>query len=671
MPVNAKNINISVKKKANLNDTISLIKDFVQNYSFQVADLAKELKGENDFETGKNIWFWVKDNIQYVDDTTKREKKQGKDVERVRTPARTIADGKGDCDCMTVLVASLLKENDIKPYAKIVAYPKKDSLGNYEKNLIGGLKTDGYSHIYTFFNYKNKQIFIDTVLEISEYNTEFYEPIVKQKIIDIMELEALHGTDRQEITANAQFDEIILGRVIAKPDQNGNKTANDVVRAVAVNTLKNLRKNLESDLQNLNELQVYINHNQEIDIIDSILNASDENDLTNKLIDATQNSKYAELYEDLTSAIAEDNNDKYSFELVEDEKERLNYREIENLGRLFNRNKNRTPKQNKFFNTAKKVTLAPARSAYLQLIKLDFLGMGKKLLLGQMTANDAKQFGISDNSKFVTARNSFFAKWKSYGGKETSLKTAISKSRANKKLSLNGVSDLENELRGLGIVDPITIATGLTATATPVMVAFNKIFKGLKIPKQTNSTNKAIQTAQNKATNTQTPDPTPKTPQNFAKKATGFFKKASGFIQRYTGKIPVNNGTTTQNDPTPPPPVTPPDPTPNATATKSKTGLYIGIGIAIVAVIVIFFLMNKNSQLKGVAEIEKRKRLSAQKRNRALNGTKRKRKATPKRKTTAVAKRKATPKRKTTSVAKRKTTPKRKTTTVAKRKAKR
>ncbi|MBN2663234.1 MAG: hypothetical protein JXR68_06260, partial [Bacteroidales bacterium] len=635
MPEPAKNIDVTVKKYANLNNTIDLIVDFVNNYSYQVADLAKELKGKNDFETGFNVWKWVKNNIEYVEDSTEYEKQKGLDVERVRTPARTIADKKGDCDCMTVLVCSLLKENNIKPFAKIVAYPKKDSLGNYEKNIVGNLKTNGYGHIYSFFYYKNKQIFIDTVPEISEYNTEHFEPIVKHKIIDIMELRALYGVNAPIDNSEILFDEIILGRVVVNANEKGTKTDNQVIRAVAVNTLKNFRNNLQSDVNLIAEFQVYSNHENEVKIIDSILNAKNENELTNFLIDATQNSKYAELYEDILNVMSESNGDKYSFTLLEDDKERLNAR-INNgsLEGIFNRkNPKANPKQNKFFATTKKITLAPARSAFLQLIKLNFLGMGEKLIIADFDQDLAQKNGITNVNSFKTAKTNFVQKWENFGGTESKLNDAIQKSRAKRKLTLNGLSDLENEMRGIGIIDPVTASTAFAATAAPVIAVFTAAFKGLKVPRNNTKANKALQPTQPTQDTQDTQDVQPKA--NIFQRATGLFQKAKAFVQKANGG---NQNITPDNI----------DPDPPKTATKNNSMLYLAIGIAVIAIVAILFFATKNKELKGIAEIEKQKRLKSQKRYRQLNGAKRKT-ATPKRKSTstAVAKRKtATPKRK-------------------------
>ncbi len=123
MPEKPENKTYVIKNKATLKDTEKNIVRIINAYHHQVSDLSKELTGKNDYETGYNIWLWVKENIKYVPD---REK-----IEELRRPARTIGDGIGDCDCMTILICSLLIENDIEPFLKIVAYPERDDGGNF------------------------------------------------------------------------------------------------------------------------------------------------------------------------------------------------------------------------------------------------------------------------------------------------------------------------------------------------------------------------------------------------------------------------------------------------------------------------------------------------------------------------------------------------------------
>jgi hypothetical protein len=90
-------------------DTIGLMKQMVAKYSYQVKRLAKELLKEaggnpNSKAFYKRIFDFCYTHIQYKED------EQG--VEQLREPAKAIKDAVSgiDCDCYSILVASLLKE---------------------------------------------------------------------------------------------------------------------------------------------------------------------------------------------------------------------------------------------------------------------------------------------------------------------------------------------------------------------------------------------------------------------------------------------------------------------------------------------------------------------------------------------------------------------------------
>ncbi|MBN2664789.1 MAG: hypothetical protein JXR68_14160 [Bacteroidales bacterium] len=642
MPAQAENINKVISTKAKLSDTIELVKEFARAYSWQVSDLAQDLKGQNDYETGFNIWSWVKNNIQYEEDSTKREKEKGKDVERVRTPARTIADKKGDCDCMTTLVCALLIENDINPFAKIVAYPIKNSLGQYEKNILGNYKTEGFGHIYSFFYYENEPVFIDTVPQINEYNTEYFEPIVKQKIINIMELQALYGTDEMS-DPNILTDEQILNRVVIIEDENGSKTSKDIGRALIYGTLNNFEKQLSEDIKRPAELKFYDNPAKELKIIHLVLASKDANDLTNNLLEAVQNSDYKELYKDILEEIQnEENTGNYSIYLVPDENERLNIRVDNSLEGLFTRKNKKVKKDkkpSKLFNTAKKITLAPARGAFLTLVKLNFLRLGEKLVVGEMSENEAEKIGISsqNHKKFAEAKIKFLENWEKFGGKTEELEKAISKSKANKKLSLNGIDDLEVVLSGLGIIDPVTASATLAATATPIIVAMSKAFKNLDLPKTASKGIERRITAKNEL-----PADKGAEKQTFYEKLKNGINKAKTVVQNFKGDTNAQDKMQVLDD----------EPTvPDTKRANNNTKIFIiGGAVLIIAIILIIVFTTKNKNLKGTPA----KKTTPKKRKPAI------------RKTTAVAKRKPATS-KTTAVAKRKPATS-KTTAVAKRK---
>lgn len=68
------------------------------------------------------LFYWVKRNIKYVRDV--------RDVETVSTPARTLTSHTGDCDDMSVLLASLF-----------------EAIGNKTRFVALGFKGGNYEHV--------------------------------------------------------------------------------------------------------------------------------------------------------------------------------------------------------------------------------------------------------------------------------------------------------------------------------------------------------------------------------------------------------------------------------------------------------------------------------------------------------------------------------------------
>jgi hypothetical protein len=102
---------------------------------------------------------------------------------------------------------------------------------------------------------------------------------------------------------------------------------------------------------------------------------------------------------------------------------------------------------------ALKVGLAPARNAFLLLVSLNVLGLGKKLALG-----------IQRGAKILKT-------WENLGGAPSKLKSAISK---GSKTKISGVEDFDNE------IGAVTFAATIAA-ATPIILKLTSILKAVGI----------------------------------------------------------------------------------------------------------------------------------------------------------------------------------------------
>jgi len=109
----------TIKKSANVEDTLKLIRKALPQTLWQTEKIAKVLKGRTLEETCSNIWHFVYQHIQY--------KRDEEGVEQVRSPRRAWSDRKTgvDCDCYTVFILSILRSLNIPCLARITKYPKR------------------------------------------------------------------------------------------------------------------------------------------------------------------------------------------------------------------------------------------------------------------------------------------------------------------------------------------------------------------------------------------------------------------------------------------------------------------------------------------------------------------------------------------------------------------
>lgn len=169
-PIGYRGFRKTLLENAELDDTLKNMKRIALRDRYQVAALAETLKGKTVAETSENIWNWLRANTKY--------KLDEKGLEELRTPARSIVDGrKGlsnskygiDCDDYTILISALLLNLGIDHEYRVTAYEEKGQ----------------FQHIYPVaVDENNNQFVIDVVPEIPHFNYEA-QPIKDIKIIKI------------------------------------------------------------------------------------------------------------------------------------------------------------------------------------------------------------------------------------------------------------------------------------------------------------------------------------------------------------------------------------------------------------------------------------------------------------------------------------------------------
>ncbi len=169
------NLNTTVKQ-GNVNDTVHLMAKYLVQDAGDTKLIAPLLKGKNLLETCENIYNFVFTYIQYELDEP--------GLEQLRRPSRLWHDRKGDCDCFTVFITSVLYNLNINFAIRIAGYDNN----SYFQHVYPIVPIDGK-------DYKNGYITIDDV--IHKFNYE--KPTTKQKTYTMEDLgitiQYLHGVN--------------------------------------------------------------------------------------------------------------------------------------------------------------------------------------------------------------------------------------------------------------------------------------------------------------------------------------------------------------------------------------------------------------------------------------------------------------------------------------------
>jgi hypothetical protein len=178
--------NITVKRNAGVGNTVKFIPKVVEETLDQTEAIARTLIAPTLRQTCKNIWQWVYDHIRYEKDETGKE--------QVRSPARLFYDRKGDCDCFTTFIDSVIVN-----VSHIKRWPVKivNRITKY-----GGV---GFQHIYPMvITPQGEGIVMDCVTEFFDYE----EPFTEKEDHKVMDLEYLNGIDSVDLQKqNHFFDE--------------------------------------------------------------------------------------------------------------------------------------------------------------------------------------------------------------------------------------------------------------------------------------------------------------------------------------------------------------------------------------------------------------------------------------------------------------------------------
>ena len=520
---------ITLKRFANVHDTIEAIKRIVAVQHPAVSDIAFSLETGEDVQTFRNIWNFVREHVQYQNDA--------KGVEQLRTPQRTMHDKVGDCDDFSILISSILTNLNIRHELIVAAYKKKND----------------WQHIYPVaYDSKGNRYVIDCVPEIPYFNYEA-QPIIN-KIIIPMKLEELNGVEEstaiEELTEPFNLDGIgsadtedeemmeiqgLLGNVAIVDEEEEYDTVlsgSELHRNLILSQLINAKKTLTKEITHPTEISQFSPVQQDLKHINRIIDAFDDEDELHDAVQAAIKSGtlYKNFYKTIEYALDDalnglageddemfylkvmDNNNMLDQLLVEDDLENLEglgdlgwawFKKLKNkIKKGIKKLKKKFPKLSKIAHAFKKYLPATfgVRRALEIFFRANAFKMASKIALGYASESQAKHLGYSKAEwlKFVAGKNKAESRWYSLGGKKSYFKKMIMGGRGAKAIGLKGFNGLDGfegvdlgDLEGTDDLGELGIAPAVIAAVSKVFGAIIGFFKKLRLKKKNAATSKA------------------------------------------------------------------------------------------------------------------------------------------------------------------------------------
>jgi hypothetical protein len=188
-------------------------------------ELAKKLRGQNDYDTSRNIFNWVLTNIRYVKDGSHQV---------VKLPSALLVVKQGDCKSMALLTASLLANNGIVPKFVYTSYKRYD-------------KTPTHVYIET-----DSGIILDPVWK--RFNSEKIPTYKTKKSMNISYLSGVDGCESCSLGAINLKKPIAKGKEVVKKVGGGAKVVGlSAGRLLFLTMIKNNLDGIASKLSRGNQ----------------------------------------------------------------------------------------------------------------------------------------------------------------------------------------------------------------------------------------------------------------------------------------------------------------------------------------------------------------------------------------------------------------------------------
>lgn len=230
-------------------DTMPLIVNKAKRTAWQSQKLAQKLTGKTMAETLANDDRFILDYIKYEEDD--KEKPKAQRNEQVRSPRRLVYDRKGDCDCFTVCLATLLINQGINFYLRIAKYESGDWAHIYiivpkdQKSMTVAKRSD-----YTVLDpVTNKHDYEVTYLDKKDYSMglQFLDGLGECKPVDLKKRKPLL-TPLKSLEAQGF---VSTGKVLQNTTLPYVQNSNDTFTVSTAQGAKNIPAVLTPDQANL------------------------------------------------------------------------------------------------------------------------------------------------------------------------------------------------------------------------------------------------------------------------------------------------------------------------------------------------------------------------------------------------------------------------------------
>lgn len=138
------------KRRGTTKDIINEVLNTYQDTWHTTAELAETLKRGTEEETCRAVFDFIIENVNYNEDPN--------GVQWIRTPARLLHDGEGDCKSMAILSASLLNNLGIPCFFRFVSFSKNNQITHVYTVTENGIIIDPVERIdgQPVFNYASQ-----------------------------------------------------------------------------------------------------------------------------------------------------------------------------------------------------------------------------------------------------------------------------------------------------------------------------------------------------------------------------------------------------------------------------------------------------------------------------------------------------------------------------------